>query len=218
VKFALGLLAAALATPTSAQVIEGEAMRPQADAMRKAWRASPAKPVAITVPLFGRVMRLDMLRNFVPAYQAQNGTNFIFEFLPDGQNFDSWTQMVTVTAVRGGGAARVADPDLASGIFNTPRGCESGHFYRPLGRRDMGDGVSAIMLSKGCAMTAANAYPGATGRKGEQSLIMHFRDAQNIYSLQYAVRGVFAGGQPIIPDARVAAELQRFGAVSLKRQ
>lgn len=212
-KFVALVSAVLAATPAVGQVVEGDAMRPRAEAMRKAWRQSPSKPVAITVPLFGRVMRLDMLRDFVPAYEAQNGTSFMFEFLPDGQKFDNWTRMVTITAVRGGGVTKLSDLDLASRVFDNPKGCLRGHFYRALGKRDAGDGVSVVTANKGCAFTGSAAYPGASKQTGEQSLIMHFRDAQNIYSLQYAQRG-----QPLIPDANVAATLRRFGAVQLVRK
>lgn len=78
-KFTPFLLGLAMATPAIAQVEEGPAIKPAADAMREAWRQSPAKPVAITVPLFGRIMKFDMIRGFVPAYKAQNTRQFILD-------------------------------------------------------------------------------------------------------------------------------------------
>lgn len=211
----VALLSLACAWPAPAQVEEGAAIKPQAAAMREAWRKSPTRPVAVTVPLFGRVMMFDMIRGFVPAYKAQNGRQFIFEFLPDGQTFDNWTRMVTVTAVRDVGAAPKSDLDLAAAIVGSPAGCASAPFYRALNQRKIGDGTSVVTVSKGCAGTAPNAYPGAARDIGEQSLILHFRDAQNIYSLQYAVRARFVAGQPPVPDQAVMAKLALFGAVRL---
>ena len=211
-----GILAAlALAVPASAQVLEGPSIKPQADSMRKAWKASPAKPVAITVPLFGRVMSFDMMRNFVPAYQATGPNNFIFEFLPDGQSFDNWTQMVTITAARGLGADRRSDTELAAAALSSPQGCARGHFYRALAPRALGGGLSQLMVIKGCASTAANAYPGASPAIGEESVILVFRDRENVYSLQYATRAKFVGGRPPISDAAAPAAVAPFGTVRL---
>lgn len=215
---AAAMLALLIATPASAQVLEGAAIKPQADAMRKAWKASPTKPVGITVPLFGRIMAFDMIRNFVPAYQAQGADSFIFEFLPDGQNFDNWTQMVTITAARGLGADRRSDAEIAAAALSSPRGCAAGHFYRPLGQRALGGGLSQLMVSKGCASTAANAYPGASPGIGEQSIILVFRDRQNVYSLQYATRARFVSGKPPIADTAAPAAVAPFGNIRLCAQ
>ncbi|MBK6491408.1 MAG: hypothetical protein IPF97_06815 [Sphingomonadales bacterium] len=214
-KFTPFLLGLAMATPAIAQVEEGPAIKPAADAMREAWRQSPAKPVAITVPLFGRIMKFDMIRGFVPAYKAQNARQFIFEFLPDGETFDNWTQMVTVTGAKGPGADTRNDLELAAAILGNPAGCAKSPFYRALGSAKTVDGVSQVMVTKGCAATASGAYPGATSSRGEQSLILHFRDAQNTYSLQFAVRRSFLNGQPPIADKAAAGTLAQFGRVRL---
>lgn len=212
---ALALLGLTIAAPSLAQVEEGPAIKPQADAMRQAWRQSPTKPVAITVPVFGRVIKFDMIRNFVPAYKAQNARQFIFEFLPDGETFDNWTRMVTVTGARGAGPDKRSDVELATAIFGNPAGCARGAFFRALGQRRTVDGVSLVTASKGCAGTAAGAYPGASASLGEQSLILHFRDGPNTYSVQYAMRARFVGGQPPVADKAVAATLAQFGNVRL---
>lgn len=214
-RIALAFLCLSLSAPALGQVEEGAAIKPQADAMREAWRKSPAKPVAITVPVFGRIIKFDMIRNFVPAYKAQNARQFIFEFLPDGETFDNWTRMVTVTGARGTGPDARSDLELATAIFGNPAGCAKAPFFRTLGQHKTLDGVSLVTASKGCAGTAAGAYPGAAASLGEQSIIMHFRDGANTYSVQYAVRARFAGGQPPIADKAVPATLAQFGNVRL---
>lgn len=182
--------------------------------MRRAWQASPNRPVGVNLPLFGNVLAFDLLRGFVPAYQAQNSVNFILEFIPDGQTFQNWTEMVTVTATRAASDPRLKHAAQAQATFGGSRGCSRGSFYRQLRHEDRQNGQSLLTLTRGCAAVAANAYPGARAT-GEQALILHFRDAQNVYTLQYAVRRPFSGAQPPIPDADVAGQLAKFGSVQL---
>ena len=105
--------------------------------------------------------------------------------------------------------------DEAAAILGNPAGCAKSPFYRALGSAKTVDGVSQVMVTKGCAATASGAYPGATSSRGEQSLILHFRDAQNTYSLQFAVRRSFLNGQPPIADKAAAGTLAQFGRVRL---
>lgn len=213
-KIAAAVIAGALAASAGAQVREGAAIAPQAEVMRKAWAASPTKPVQITVPLFGRIIAFDLLRDFVPAYEAKNASNYIMEFLPDGQNFQNWTRMVTVTGARGNGGTTIGHLDLAAGIFGGSQGCESGPFYIPMGERTIAPSVTEVTISRGCARVASDAYPGANGA-GEQSLILHYRDGENTYSLQYAERGPFRNGAPPFTSAAVRGQLAKFGTVRL---
>lgn len=209
------LLALTLATSASAQVqvIEGDAMKPQADVMRSAWKASPKKPVGVTVPLYGRVMAFNMLRPFVPAYQAQNDHQFIMEYLPDGQNFDNWTEMVTVTGVKGGDQTELTHPQLVDQIFNTLDGCDRGFYYRSLRSASTGD-VSALVVNRSCAHVVPGSYPGAADI-GEQNMIVHFRDGKNSYSLQYSVRRKYKADKAPFTDATIETQLARFGEITL---
>lgn len=206
-------LALTLGASASAQVIEGDAMKPQADAMRGAWKASPKKPVGMAIPLHYRILTFDMLRSFVPVYQAQNETSFIAEYLPDGQTFENWTEMVTVTAVTGGDRPELTHPELVDLLFNSLDGCDGSFRYRALRSASTGD-VSAVVVNRSCALVAQSAYPGAYNI-GEQNLIIHFRDGVNHYSLQYAVRKEFKGNKAPFTDAAVEPQLAKFGEITL---
>lgn len=204
------------AIPAYGQEDSPQAIRAQADAMRAAWKQSPVKPVGMTLPLFGKLLVFDMLRPFVPAYKAQNDRQFIFEFVPDGETIEHWSKLVAITAVRGLGADPSDNATLAERMFRNEAGCASGYFYKVLEARDLGGGLSMAMISKGCGSVAANAYPGAVARSGEQNLVLHYRDAQNVYSVQYSVRGKsFAPSAPPISDAAARLQLAKFGTIRL---
>lgn len=212
-KYLVALFALTASGSAAAQEIQGDAMRPAADAARAAWKASPRQPVGVTVPLYGRVLTFDMLRPFVPAYQAQNAQSFIMEYLPDGQTFDNWTEMVTVTAVKGGAQPEFTHAELVEQLFDTLTGCDRGFYYRMLQSVSAGD-VSAVVVNRSCAHVDLGAYPGAKNI-GEQNLIVHFRDNENSYSLQYSVRRPYKNGKVPIPDTAVVPLLSRFGEITL---
>lgn len=212
-KASLAAIALTFTASASAQVVEGDAMKPAADSMRAAWKASPKKPVGVTVPLYGRVLAFDMLRPFVPAYQAQNDHSFIMEYLPDGQTFDNWTEMVTVTGVKGGAQMEYTHVELAEQLFDTLTGCDRGFYYRAM-RQATADDVSAIVVDRSCGHVDPAAYPGAKDI-GEQNLIVHFRDGKNSYSLQYSVRAKYKKERAPIQDAQVEPMLARFGEITL---
>ncbi|MBB5685205.1 hypothetical protein [Sphingobium boeckii] len=216
IRAALALACLCPFNPAQAQIDSPQAIKAQADAMRAALKQSPVKPVGMTLGLYGKVLTFDMLRNFVPVFKAQNERQFLFEFAPDGETSERWSRLVTVTSVKGGGAARLDNAALAARLFRNEAGCAAGFFYKVLETRDLGSGLSMAMISKGCGKVAANAYPGAVGNSGEQNLVLHYRDAQNVYSVQYAIRGKgFAPATPPIPDAAARAQLAKFGTVRL---
>lgn len=191
-----------------------EAIEAKAEAMRAAWRASPSRPVGITVPVYERVMAFNMLRGFVPAYENVNGDFYMMEFVPDGETVENWTQMVTVTAQSEGADPMLDHITQASQTFDTLTGCENGLYFRELGERKVHANVSAVIINRGCAKVAENAYQGAKPM-GEQNLILHFRDGRDVYTLQYAVREPFKKGKRPFADNDVIPMLANFGAVTL---
>lgn len=204
-----------MATSAAGQIVEGDAIKPAADAMRAAWKASPKKPVAVTIPLYDQILSFDMLRNFVPAYQVQNDHSFVMEYLPNGQNFDNWTEMVTVTAVKGGAQSDLTHVELVEQLFDTLQGCNRGLRYRSM-RSASADGVSAIVVNRSCAHVELGAYAGAKSI-GEQNLIVHMRDRSNSYSVQYSTRRQFKNDNPPFSDIAVEPQLGRFGEITLCR-
>ena len=212
----LTMIGLCTASSAYAQIDSPRAIKAQADAMRAAWKQSPTRPVGMTLELYGRVLFFDMLRNFVPVFKAQNDRQFMFEFAPDGETSERWSKLVTITSIKGAGAAQLDGAAMAESLFKNPAGCASGFFYKVLETRNLGGGLAVTMISKGCGSVAANAYPGAIAKSGEQNLVLHYRDAQNVYSLQYAVRGKgFMPSTPPISDAAARAQLAKFGNIRL---
>ena len=179
--------------------------------------AGPAPTAGLQrVPLLGRTLGFRLPAGFVQANNRNNGTNVLIEYVPRGETLANWTRLVTIQAYRGLGASLRTTADIARSAFY-PAACRNGPIYRDGGEQAFAPGIKRSIVVNGCAALPPGAYPEALPGAGEQDFIMVFRDAQSIYTLNYAVRGApFSGKQPPIPVASAAARLNEvFGNVTL---
>lgn len=178
-------------------------------------RAAPADQ-SIALPLFGKTITFRV----PPAYTAQPAQlargQFLLEFLRDGETFATWRTLLTVRGFQGFGGIAKATPDLARAIFE-PRACPSGAIFEAAPPEQTAGGMELTYIAIGCADTPANAYAQAQAGSGEIDVIALYRDAENLYSVQYAVRGPsFRGGKPPLSLADARATLARtFGPVAI---
>ena len=168
------------------------------------------------VPLLGRTLTFRLPAGFVEALNRNNGTNVLIEYVPRGETVTNWTRLVTIQAYRGLGASPRTTADIARQAFY-PAACRNGPIYRDGGERPFSPGVRRSFVANGCASLPPGAYPAALAGAGEQDFIMVFRDAQSIYTLNYAVRGTpFGGTAPPNPVEQGEALLREvFGPVTL---
>ena len=150
-------------------------------------QASPA-PTFIAIPLPGSTMSFDLPPDFVRVTDKNNGTNVLIEFVPRGQTVANWTRMVTIQAYRGLGASTEPSTSIARRAFY-PAACRVGPIYLDSGERAVRKGLTLTVITNGCASLPAGAYPKALKGAGEQDFIMMFRNANTIYTLNYAERG-----------------------------
>ncbi len=129
----------------------------------------------------------------------RNYTNMLMEFVPQGESLAMWTNMVTIKAYRGLGTSPEPSAAIARMTFY-PATCRIGPIYRDSGERIFASGLKVSILSIGCALLPAGAYPMALKGAGEQDFIMMFRDAETVYSLNYAERGALFTSKTPPPD------------------
>lgn len=191
-----------------------EAIDAKAEAMRAAWRINPPRVVEMKLPLYERLLSFDMLPGFVPVYENVNGDFYSMDFVPDGETAENWTSKVSVTGNRNGTDETLDHITQASRTFDTLTGCETGLYFRELGQRAVHDGLSAVIVNRSCAVVSPSAF--FRGKPvGEQNLILHFRDARDTYTLQFAVRGHYDRGKRPFSDDQVVPMLARLGSIRL---
>jgi hypothetical protein len=217
-RIALALAAASLAASAAAQppqVQDAEALKPQREAMRQVWKLQPGKPAAMTIPLYGRIMRIDMPPGFLPAYKVQARSEFLFEFTQGEETVEDWKRLVTIRSMAGGGASTFDNEYLADSIFR-PRGCRIEPVYRVLEKKDLGGGLSALALVTACGGAAGGLGAEKVRNVGEINFIRMLRDGENLYSYAMALRTKpFTAASPPVSDAEGLAMLAAFGQVLL---
>lgn len=209
---AMLLTAAAQAQPA---IEDAKALKPQADAMRQVWKLQPGKPVSMTIPLYGRVMRVDMPVGFVPAYKVQGRGEFLFEFTEGEETVHNWKRLITIRSQAGAGATTFDDAFIAEGMFR-PTACHSDPVYRILEQKKLPGGLSSIALMTGCGNVAGGRDGGEARGVGELDFIRMYRDDKSVYSVALALRQkAFTAEKPPLSEADALAHLARFGDVLL---
>jgi hypothetical protein len=219
-RIALAALAAAsfAAAPALAQKIEdAAALKPQADAMRQMWKLQPGKPVAMVIPLYGRVMRIEMPVGFVPAWKVEARGQFLFEFTEGDETVKNWKRLITIRSAAGAGASTFDDAFIAEGLFR-PTTCFAEPVYRVIEQKDLGGGLSTIALMTGCGNVAGGRDGGEKRGVGEIDFIRMYRDKESVYSFAIAMRRKeYKADSPPASDAEALAALAAFGKVLLCR-
>lgn len=177
--------------------------------------AADGKPT--NVPLYGRTLTFTLPIGMTAANDQDNGTNRLIEYVPRGETLANWTRLMTIQAYRGLGTSPLPTAQIARQAFY-PAACKVGAIYQDNGETALAGGVKRTLIINGCASLPPGAYPKALAGAGEQDFILIFRDADTIYTLNYAVRGkAFAGKAP--PVALAAAETllkDVFGEIGLE--
>ncbi|MFL6844229.1 MAG: hypothetical protein ACJ8ER_05035 [Allosphingosinicella sp.] len=216
----LALAAGSLAASAAAQapdIQDADALKAQRDLYRQVWKKQPDRPASVTIPLYGRIMRIDMPVGFLPAYKVQSGGEFLFEFTQGEETVESWKRLVTIRSMAGAGASTFDSEYLADSIFR-PRGCRVEPIYRILEKKDLGGGLSSLSLVTACGGAAGGLGAEKAGPVGEIDFIRMLRDGENLYSYAMAVRTRrFTAASPPISDAQGLALLAAFGDVLLCR-
>ena len=216
----LALAAASLAASAAAQpprIEDANALKAQRDAMRQVWKLQPGKPVTMTLPLYGRIMRIDLPAGFLPAYKVQARGEFLFEFTQGEETVENWKRLVTIRSVAGAGASTFDNEYLADSIFS-PRGCRVEPIYRVIEKKDLGGGLSSLALVTACGGGAGGLGAEKIKDTGEINFIRMFRDEQSLHSYAIAVRTKpFKAASPPYSDAEGLAMLAGFGDVLLCR-
>lgn len=176
--------------------------------------AAQARPVQ--VPVLDKTLNFTLPDGMAEMTNRNNGTNVLIEYVPRGETTGNWTRMVTIQAYRGLGRSPASSAEIARQAFY-PAACRVGPIYRDGGERILPSGLKRSVIANGCASLPAGAYPRAMKGAGEQDFILMFRDADSIYTLNYAVRGApFAGKRPPVPVETGEALLRQvLGEVSL---
>ena len=169
-----------------------------------------------TIRLFARTLTFQLPADMTIANRQHNGTNVLIEYVPRGETLANWTRLITIQAYRGLGASPLPSIEIARSAFY-PAACTRGPIYRAGAEIGVAPNLRRTIIATGCASLPPGAYPQALSGAGEQDFIMMFRDAETVYTINYALRGAPFGrqGPPIAIDSGEAVLRDVLGAVTL---
>lgn len=202
-KWVFLLVLALAATPAAANPSPAEAQM-----MRETWAKTDKPDATIHQPIFGRIISFALPRGFVIAWRQQVVGGYIAEYVPDGETLEDWTQMITVTARVGAGAARIDDDQVANVLYNKPI-CE-GWRYANLGAVTNPGAARRRNLVIGCDTTGGKEYSKALIGAGERAAIAFFRDDETVWSVQYAERSLPTRPRALFDPATASVLLDRM--------
>jgi len=146
-------------------------------------------------PVFSQLVGYSVPTSFVPAAENSTAEQYIQELVLKGQTVENWTQMITMTGIKGLAANPNASPEaLALNI--------AGGFKQACPGSFMGTSFGEIKLS-GHDAFAVVASCGIADAKGpgysESALVIAIKGQADYYTLQWAERGK-ASKMPIAFD------------------
>jgi len=166
--------------------------------LRKVRSENPEKAFQLVLPLYGRILSMQLPAPFEPAYQAQNQNQFIQEYVPQGENLEDWSEMITIMSFKGIGRSPKTTEEIARLLGMSGKGCKQGWAAELLENKRISDDLELAVTFGSCNAILPTAYPGASDKKSEQTVGYLFRDNQNLYIVQYARRDS-NDGSPALP-------------------
>jgi hypothetical protein len=176
---------------------------------------SPA-PSAFTVisPIFGQLVTFSLPTSFVTVFENTNGPNYTREAVLKGETAKSWTQMITVTGVKGAagnakGNAKVS-PEIFAGsmVGGFKSACPETFAAQGFGPTRFGDQDAYVAVAS-CGRVESSA-----DKHSEVALIVTVKGSTDYYTLQWAERGP-AAGRDAIDEAKWLARLRQLQPIRL---
>jgi hypothetical protein len=147
-------------------------------------------PATFTVisPIFGQLVSFSMPSSFVAASENTNGPNYMREAVLKGETVQQWTQMITVTGVKG----LAGNPDISPQSFagsiagGFKKACPDSFATKGFGATKFGD-QEAFVAVIGCGRVGSSA-----DEHSETALIVAVKGSADYYTLQWAERAAAA--------------------------
>jgi hypothetical protein len=169
-------------------------------------------PSAFTVisPIFGQLVTYSLPASFVTVFENTNGPNYIREAVLKGETAKSWTQMITVTGVKGAAGNAKVSPEIFAGsmVGGFKSACPETFAAHGFGPAKFGDQDAYVAVAS-CGRVESSA-----DKHSEVALIVTVKGSADYYTLQWAERGP-AAGRTAIDEAKWLARLRQLQPIRL---
>jgi len=169
-------------------------------------------PSAFTVvsPIFGQLVTFSMPTSFITVFENTNGPNYIREAVLKGETATSWTQMITVTGVKGAAGNAKVSPESFAGsmVGGFKSACPDTFAAQGFGPTKFGDQDAYVAVAS-CGRVETSA-----DKHSEIALIVTVKGSADYYTLQWAERGPSAG-RSAIDETKWLARLRQLQPIRL---
>jgi hypothetical protein len=147
-------------------------------------------------PIFSQLVSISVPTGFKTVFENTNGNRYIRESVLDGETADEWSQMITVTGVKG----LATDPSVTAQLLATQiafgfrHACPETFSVRRLGEAKI-SGQDAIVAVVGCGTVLTSIT-----KRSETALVIVIKGSADYYTIQWAERGP-PSAQSVVIDA-----------------
>jgi hypothetical protein len=152
-----------------------------------------AVPMIFVSPIYSQLVAIDLPDPFQPGFENERGGSYILEFAPKGETVDAWSQLITITGVKGL-AAQASVQDMAARLAQGYQtACPDSLSAK---------GLPPPKVKGAAAVFAGYLSCGSHDGQSETMVYLVLQGQQEIYTVQWATRGP-AGAAAIPFDAEI---------------
>lgn len=162
---------------------------------------APPRPVRAVTPVFSQLVALTYPAGFVPVFQNITPDFYIQESVPAGQSVGQWTQMLTLTGTQG---SPLSAAEYLQAVGNRyQQRCPDTYRGQAFGKVRLGEyeGHAAFV---GCGRTEEQPV------RHEMALIIAVKGSADVYTIQWAERGVAMDSAPVVNEPRWRARFEQL--------
>ncbi|MGI9331394.1 MAG: hypothetical protein ACR2QB_11855, partial [Gammaproteobacteria bacterium] len=137
--------------------------------------------------VFSQGLRYRVPAGWVPAFRQARGNLYLLEYIPEGEVIESWSEMLTIQAVKMGSWSATPATILNSMRETLYRICPKTVIHTRLGTKDI-QGFEAIEALHGCGKFTEDQPSGARRGQGEVAYVLAIQGRNDIYLIQKAMR------------------------------
>jgi hypothetical protein len=140
-------------------------------------------------PVFGQLVSFPLPKGFIPVFENTKDNFYIWEAVPSGETVEKWTQMLTMTGIKGISSNPKINPQQVA--FNI-----AGGFQRSCADTFAGTGVGITKIGGndafGVLVTCGIANPQKPKEEqySETAMIIAIKGETSYYTMQWAERGL----------------------------
>jgi hypothetical protein len=162
-------------------------------------------------PIFSQLVMLSLPAGFKTVAERTNADQYLREAVLDGETVDRWSQMITVTGVKG----LAANPNVTARSFvggiaaGFKRACPDTFAAGALGEMKVsGHDAFVALASCGTVQSGAN-------RHSETTLLVAIQGAADYYSIQWAERGAASGSPMALDEAKWTERFEKLSPIKV---